>query len=135
MLNLKAKHWDQKDSERVYATAERLGMQPLLARSRSHGCHLVTYYRWPRVQCLGFSPDVACGNFHHTVLRARMRITGVREPIVLLHTHFLDDTSLVQNRPCRWSSAARPAALGSAGAAGASTACSRKGAAVRPDGS
>ncbi|MEU0350869.1 endonuclease/exonuclease/phosphatase [Streptomyces sp. NPDC006237] len=88
VLNLQeAKHLDQKDSERVYATAERLGMQPLLARSRSHGCHLVTYYRWPRVQCLGFSPDGACGNFHHTALRARMRITGVREPVLLLHTH------------------------------------------------
>ena len=88
VLNLQeAKHWDQKDSERVYATAERLGMQPLLARSRSRGCHLVTYYRWPRVQCLGFSPDGACGNFHHTVLRARLRITGVREPVLLLHTH------------------------------------------------
>jgi exodeoxyribonuclease-3 len=88
VLNVQeAKHWDQKDSERVYETAERLGMQPLLARSRSHGCHLVTFYRWPRVRCLGCSPDAACGNFHHTVMRARLRITGVREPVTLVHTH------------------------------------------------
>ncbi|MFJ9979266.1 endonuclease/exonuclease/phosphatase family protein [Streptomyces cyaneofuscatus] len=81
-----AKHWERQDRARLHATAERLGMQPLFAPSQSHGCHLVLYYRWPRVHCARFTPDISNGRFHHTASRAVMKVAGLT--IKVLHAHF-----------------------------------------------
>lgn len=80
-----AKRWDEDGCTRMLAFAELLGMQARLAPSRSHGCHLVTLYRWPRVRCTAFHPDVAEGTFHHTVSRAHLTVDG--HELVVLNTH------------------------------------------------
>lgn len=82
-----AKHWDRNDGARLNETAEALGMQPLFAPSRSHGCHLVLLYRWPRVRCLRFQADISCGRFHHTASRAQLVVEGFDQPLCVLHTH------------------------------------------------
>lgn len=82
-----AKHWDRTDYARVHETAEALGMQPLFAPSQSHGCHLVLFYRWPRIQCRRFRADISCGRFHHAASRAQFTVDGVDEPLWVLHTH------------------------------------------------
>ncbi|MFE7115955.1 endonuclease/exonuclease/phosphatase family protein [Streptomyces sp. NPDC057654] len=81
------KHWDRDRHQKVFRAANALGMQPLFAPSASHGCHLVTRYRWPRVRCLGFTPDIADGDFHHTASFARFQIAGGDQPIDVAHTH------------------------------------------------
>ncbi|WP_234364968.1 endonuclease/exonuclease/phosphatase family protein [Streptomyces sp. RTd22] len=80
-----AKHWDARGCHRMFATARALGMQPLFAPSRHHGCHLVTLYRWPKVECTAFEPDVSGGEFHHTASRARFTAGGRAFSVV--HTH------------------------------------------------
>jgi exodeoxyribonuclease-3 len=80
-----AKYWDADGYERLYAFAAILGLQPLFAPSGSHDCHLVTLYRWPRVRCRQFHPDVAEGKFHHTVSRAEFTADGV--DVTVLNTH------------------------------------------------
>ncbi|MFD3414981.1 endonuclease/exonuclease/phosphatase family protein [Streptomyces cyaneofuscatus] len=80
-----AKHWERSDRARLHATAEKLGMQPLFAPSQSHGCHLVLFYRWPRVNCIKFQPDISGGRFHHTASRAVLKVDGLT--IKVLHTH------------------------------------------------
>ncbi|MFE7036882.1 endonuclease/exonuclease/phosphatase family protein [Streptomyces sp. NPDC057621] len=82
-----AKHWDENGSEQVNAVATALDMEPRLARSASHGCHLITLVRPPRVRFLRFYPDIAEGNFHHTVSRAILQVEGVETPLHVLHTH------------------------------------------------
>lgn len=80
-----AKHWDARGFDRMFATARALGLQPLFAPSRHHGCHLVTLYRWPKVECLAFEPDVSGGEFHHAASRARFVASGRAFSVV--HTH------------------------------------------------
>lgn len=80
-----AKRWDDDGFERMFAFADMLGMQPLFAPSRSHECHLVTLYRWPRLRCSHFRRDVAEGNFHHTVSRADFTADGA--DFTILNTH------------------------------------------------
>ncbi|MFD7763590.1 endonuclease/exonuclease/phosphatase family protein [Streptomyces microflavus] len=80
-----AKHWERQDHARLHATAAKLGMQALFAPSRSHGCHLVLLYRWPRVNCAGFQPDISGGRFHHTASRALLEVDGLA--LRILHTH------------------------------------------------
>ncbi|WP_255311696.1 endonuclease/exonuclease/phosphatase [Streptomyces sp. PTY087I2] len=80
-----AKHWDRDDRRRLFETAEALGMQAQLALSRSHGCHVAFLYRWPRVQCLGWRPDISDGKFHHTVARAKLKVDGVDLTALLGH--------------------------------------------------
>ncbi|MFE4829899.1 endonuclease/exonuclease/phosphatase family protein [Streptomyces sp. NPDC056672] len=79
-----AKHWGWY---RLRATARALGMKGRLARSRSHGCHLVTLVRPPLVTFAQFAPDIAEGTFHHTVSRAELRVRGVDWTLRALHTH------------------------------------------------
>lgn len=80
-----AKHWDRRRFAKMFGSANVLGMQPLFAPSAHHGCHLVTLYRWPRVRCMGFNPDVACGNFHHAASLADFAVDGL--DLRLLNTH------------------------------------------------
>lgn len=80
-----AKHWERQDHARLHATAEQLGMQALFAPSKSHGCHLVLFYRWPRVSCARFQPDISGGRFHHTASRALLEVDGLA--LRVLHTH------------------------------------------------
>jgi exodeoxyribonuclease III len=82
-----AKHWDEDGSARLHATAAALDMEARLAPSASHGCHLVTLVRLPTVRFVRFLPDIAEGNFHHTVSRADLRIAGVEWELRTLHTH------------------------------------------------
>jgi exodeoxyribonuclease-3 len=82
-----ATHWDRDDFARLHATADALRMQPLFAPSRSHGCHIVVFHRWPRVRSERWNPDAGCGSFHHTLARARLRVEGFAHPVVLLATH------------------------------------------------
>lgn len=82
-----AKHWDRSDRARVHQTAEALGMQALFAPSQHHGCHLVLLYRWPRVRCLAFAPDISAGTFHHAASRAKFAVDGIVEPLWVIHTH------------------------------------------------
>jgi exodeoxyribonuclease-3 len=80
-----AKHWDRRRLAKVFGTANALEMQPLFAPSAHHGCHLVTLYRWPRVRCEGFDPDMACGNFHHTASRAELSVDGLSLQVINTH--------------------------------------------------
>ncbi|MFL0026046.1 endonuclease/exonuclease/phosphatase family protein [Streptomyces sp. NBUL23] len=80
-----AKHWERQDHARLHATAAALGMQALFAPSKSHGCHLVLFYRWPRVACTRFQPDISGGRFHHTASRALLKVDG--HTLRVLHTH------------------------------------------------
>ncbi|MFG3429479.1 endonuclease/exonuclease/phosphatase family protein [Streptomyces californicus] len=82
-----AKHWERSDHARLHEAVEALGMQPLFAPSHSHGCHLVLFYRWPRVRCRGFRPDISCGRFHHTAARAQFTVDGLDERLRVLHWH------------------------------------------------
>ncbi|HEX5496887.1 MAG TPA: endonuclease/exonuclease/phosphatase family protein [Mycobacteriales bacterium] len=82
-----AKHWDRDGAARMFATANTLGLQPLLARSASHGCHLVVLHRWPKVRGVRFDPAAGCTAFHHALARVHLRITGFDEPVRLLATH------------------------------------------------
>lgn len=82
-----AKHWDRDGAARMFATAEALSMQPLLARSASHDCHLVVLYRWPKVTCVRFDPAAGCGAFHHALARADLHITGFDQPVRVAATH------------------------------------------------
>jgi endonuclease/exonuclease/phosphatase family metal-dependent hydrolase len=91
-----AKHWDRDDFERMYATGVALGLQPLFAPSARHGCHLVLLYRWPRLRCQRFRPDIGCGVLHHTASRARFAVEGVSDPVHVIHTHL--DPFSPQNR-------------------------------------
>ncbi|WP_405438688.1 endonuclease/exonuclease/phosphatase [Streptomyces anulatus] len=81
-----AKHWERQDYARLHATAAKLGMQALFAPSKSHGCHLVIFYRWPRVSCARFQPDISGGRFHHTASRAVLKVDGLA--LQVLHSHF-----------------------------------------------
>ncbi|MBQ0855448.1 hypothetical protein J8N05_45600 [Streptomyces sp. BH-SS-21] len=81
------KLWDENGGETVNAVAAALEMEPRLARSASHGCHLITLVRPPRVRFLHFYPDIAEGNFHHTVSLAVLQVEGVGTPLRVLHTH------------------------------------------------
>ncbi|MFJ2217652.1 hypothetical protein ACIQVO_37510 [Streptomyces sp. NPDC101062] len=45
-----AKHWDRDRFKRMYEAASTWGMQPIFTPSASHGCHLVLFYKWPRLQ-------------------------------------------------------------------------------------
>lgn len=82
-----AKHWERQDRARLHATAERLGMQPLFAPSQSHGCHLVLFYRWPRVHCTQFQPDISNGRFHHNASRAVLKVAGLTIKVLHAHLH------------------------------------------------
>lgn len=82
-----AKHWDRHGRARMHQLAEALGMQPLFAPSQHHGCHLVLLYRWPRVRCLSFEPDISFGSFHHAASRAQFTIAGMDRPLTVIHTH------------------------------------------------
>ncbi|MFI1416319.1 endonuclease/exonuclease/phosphatase family protein [Streptomyces sp. NPDC020707] len=83
-----AKHWDKDGGETVNEVAAALKMEARLAPSASHGCHLVTLVRPPRVRFVRFYPDIAEGNFHHAVSRADLRVEGVHAVLRVLHTHF-----------------------------------------------
>ncbi|MFI6113277.1 endonuclease/exonuclease/phosphatase family protein [Kitasatospora sp. NPDC051164] len=80
-----AKRWDERGYARMLGFADLLGMQAQFAPSNSHNCHLVTLYRWPRVRCTAFHPDVAEGTFHHTVSRAHFTADG--HELTVLNTH------------------------------------------------
>lgn len=80
-----AKHWERHDHARLHTTAAALEMQALFAPSKSHGCHLVLFYRWPRVNCARFQPDISGGRFHHTASRALLEVDGLA--LQVLHTH------------------------------------------------
>lgn len=82
-----AKHWDRNGFERMFVTARALGMQPLFAPSASHGCHLITLYRWPRLHCTAFTPDAAEGQFHHTLSRALLDADGILLGVTHTHLH------------------------------------------------
>ncbi|MGN9819707.1 endonuclease/exonuclease/phosphatase family protein [Streptomyces sp. SD11] len=82
------KWWDETGGERVNMVAAALEMEARLAPSASHGCHLVTLVRPPRVRFLRFYPDVAEGTFHHTVSRADLKVEGAAEVLRVLHSHF-----------------------------------------------
>ncbi|MFI1408924.1 endonuclease/exonuclease/phosphatase family protein [Streptomyces sp. NPDC020707] len=81
------KRWNENGSETLNAVAAALEMEARLAPSASHGCHLVTLVRPPRVRFVHFFPDVAEGNFHHTVSRADLQVEGEVELLRVLHTH------------------------------------------------
>lgn len=88
-----AKRWDADGFDRMLAFADILGMQPLFAPSRSHDCHLVTLYRWPRVRCLHFRRDVAEGRFHHAVTRAGFTAGGIDFTVLNTHLAPFDGTT------------------------------------------
>ncbi|MGW3425728.1 endonuclease/exonuclease/phosphatase family protein [Streptomyces phaeochromogenes] len=81
------KRWDENGGERVNAIAAALKMEARLAPSASHDCHLVTLVRPSRVRFLRFYPDVAEGNFHHTVSRADLQVDGDDATLRVLNTH------------------------------------------------
>lgn len=95
-----AKRWDEKGYARMKAFAELLGMQAQLAPSNSHDCHLVTLYRWPRVRCTAFHPDVAEGNFHHTVSRAHFTVDG--HELTVLNTHLSPFNGISRSLEAGW---------------------------------
>jgi endonuclease/exonuclease/phosphatase family metal-dependent hydrolase len=81
-----AKHWDREDEYRARMLGRLLGMVPLLAPSRSHGCHIALYYRPATLTCLGWKPDAAEGKFHHTLARAQFEAVG-GQMLLVLATH------------------------------------------------
>ncbi|GHA38802.1 hypothetical protein GCM10010372_43710 [Streptomyces tauricus] len=82
-----AKRWERNGGQWINMIAAALKMEARLALSASHGCHLVTLVRPPGIRFLRFYPDVAEGNFHHTVSRADLQVDGVDAPLRVLHTH------------------------------------------------
>ncbi|MEV0282318.1 endonuclease/exonuclease/phosphatase family protein [Streptomyces sp. NPDC050610] len=96
------KNWHRDKLRTVYAVAEKLRMQPLFAPSASHGCHLAILYRWPRVQCLAFEPDIACGTFHHTAALAQFTVEGCAQPIDMINTHLSPFTPAVRRDEVGW---------------------------------
>ncbi|MYV99665.1 endonuclease/exonuclease/phosphatase family protein, partial [Streptomyces sp. SID3343] len=82
-----AKSWDTSDFARVCETAEALGMESLFAASSSHECHLVLLYRTDKLSLKRWTPDAACGKFHHTLQRAEFVIRATGEHVTVLNTH------------------------------------------------
>ncbi|MEV8605598.1 endonuclease/exonuclease/phosphatase [Streptomyces griseoviridis] len=95
-----AKRWDEDGHARMRAFADHLGMQALFAPSNSHRCHLVTLFRWPRVCCTSFRPDVAEGQFHHAVSRADLTVSGPE--IQVLNTHLSPFSGSSRAREADW---------------------------------
>ncbi|MEV0278573.1 endonuclease/exonuclease/phosphatase family protein [Streptomyces sp. NPDC050610] len=96
------KNWHRDKHRTLYAVARALGMQPLFAPSASHGCHLAIFYRWPRVRCLAFEPDIACGTFHHTAAYAELAIEGCAQPIDVINTHLSPLNPAVRRDEAGW---------------------------------
>lgn len=82
-----AKHFDRDDYKMAKATAEALGMEWHLARSKSHGSHLMTLVQPSRVAFRDFKADAAEGKFHHTLSRADLVERGTGWKFTVLHTH------------------------------------------------
>lgn len=81
-----AKHWDRDRFRKMNAAVAAWGMQPLFIPSGNHGCHLVLFYRWPRVQVVEHTSDIG-GDFHHAASRTQLRIEGMGQTVTVLHTH------------------------------------------------
>ncbi len=97
-----AKDFHERGWERVWTVTNRLGLQPLLALSRSHGCHILVLYRSPTVCVERWDADAAGGQFHHALARARLRVEGIPGPVTLLATHLSPFSGEQRLREASW---------------------------------
>ncbi|MEU2133618.1 endonuclease/exonuclease/phosphatase [Streptomyces sp. NPDC018352] len=102
LLLQEAKFFDSDGMAWAKATGKALQMEWRLARSGSHGCHLMTLVRPGRVSFRDFVPDAAEGKFHHTLSRADLVAEESGWNFRILSTHLAPFSPEIRDGEATW---------------------------------